>query len=580
MADEGTKKNTNGDGYDLKSLLTRSRRDFLVRNDGEQVKIDKLKGKKIGLYFSRSTCASCQHFTPELVEVYNKLSSKNDFEIILVSADDDAKFFEEYFVKMPWLAIPFSDLEVREKLNELFKVEGIPHLVILDEKGEVLSEVGAELIMKYGEEVYPFTPEKVRELKEQEEAAKKKQTLRSILVTPFRDFVLSNDGNKVPVSELEGKPVALYFFHPSDDQCLEFTPKLVEVYDKLKEMGRNFEIVMVFLDDHDEELFKQSFGSMPWLALPFRDGSWVKLCLYFEVETLPALVIIGPDGKTLHSNAAEDIEEHGIQALKSLTPEMLEAPTEIEEAKQEAETIESILVLGNQDFVIRNDGSKVQVSDLVGKNILLYFSANGRPDRNFVPKLIQAYHKIKAKDNSFEVIFISSDNDQASFDKFFSRMPWLALPFGDVRSSYLISKLCVSGTPIVVAIGPNGQPVTTNAADLIRAHGAGAYPFTEDRLKDIETEIQEMGKLWPKKVEHKLHKEHQLVLTRRLYFRCDGCGNVGRNWSFVCEECNFDLHPRCALAEDRGSMVCKLLKNVQSWIEFIVSKIKMLLFGV
>ena len=78
------------------------------------------------------------------------------------------------------------------------------------------------------------------------------------------------------------------------------------------------------------------------------------------------------------------------------------------------------------------------VTDLVGKNILLYFSAHWCPPcRAFLPKLVDAYHKIKAKDDAFEVIFISSDRDQASFDEFFSGMPWLALPFGDPRKASL-----------------------------------------------------------------------------------------------------------------------------------------------
>nr|POF03344.1 putative nucleoredoxin 1 [Quercus suber] len=50
---------------------------------------------------------------------------------------------------------------------------------------------------------------------------------------------------------------------------------------------------------------------------------------------------------------------------------------------------------------------------------------------------MDAYHKIKAKDDAFEVIFIPSDREQASFDEFFSGMPWLALPFGDPMKASL-----------------------------------------------------------------------------------------------------------------------------------------------
>ncbi|KAL6351591.1 hypothetical protein AAG906_040945 [Vitis piasezkii] len=527
-------ENVDGVAHDLVSLLTREGRDFLVRNNGHQ-----FEGKKIWLYFSASWCGPCRRFTPKLVEAYNELSSNDDFEIIFVSGDNDDESFNGYFSKMPWLAIPFSDSDARDQLNELFKVMGIPNLVMLDESGKVLSEDGVEIIQEYGVEAYPFTPEKIKEMKEKEETARKEQSLRSILVSQSRDHVISTDGKKVPVSELEGKFVGLFFSLSSYKACLEFTPTLVDVYEKLRAKGESFEIVMISLDD-EEESFKKYFGSMPWLALPFRDKSCEKLARYFELSALPTLVVIGPDGKTLHSNVAEAIQEHGIQAYP-FTPEKFAELEEIEKAKREAQTLESILVSGDRDFVIGKDGVKIPVSDLVGKNILLYFSAHWCPPcRAFLPKLIEAYQKIKTKDEAFEVIFISSDKDQTSFDEFFSGMPWLALPFGDKRKASL-------------TIGPTGRTVTTEARNLVMIHGADAYPFTEEHIKEIEAQYEEMAKGWPEKMKHALHEEHELVLTKRRIYGCNGCEKQGHLWSFYCEECDFDLHPKCALEEDKGS---------------------------
>ena len=162
---------------------------------------------------------------------------------------------------------------------------------------------------------------------------------------------------KVPVAELEGKTVGLYFSSSSYRASTDFTPKLVEVYEKLKEKGENFEIVLISLDD-DEESFKQGLGSMPWLALPCKDKSCQKLVRYFELSTLPTVVIIGPDGKTLNSNVAEAIEEHGIEAFP-FTPEKFAELAAIEKAREEAQTLESFLVSGDQDFVIGKDGAKV-----------------------------------------------------------------------------------------------------------------------------------------------------------------------------------------------------------------------------
>nr|CCP27784.1 unnamed protein product [Arabidopsis halleri subsp. halleri] len=161
-----------------------------------QVKIDSLIGKKIGLYFSAAWCGPCQRFTPQLVEVYNELSSKVGFEIVFVSGDEDEESFGDYFSKMPWLAVPFTDSETRDRLDELFKVRGIPNLVMVDDHGKLVNENGVGVIRSYGADAYPFTPEKMKEIKEDEDRARREQTLRSVLVTPSRDFVISPDGNK------------------------------------------------------------------------------------------------------------------------------------------------------------------------------------------------------------------------------------------------------------------------------------------------------------------------------------------------------------------------------------------------
>ncbi|PSS28624.1 Nucleoredoxin like [Actinidia chinensis var. chinensis] len=530
--------------HDLKSLLSSSERDYLIGRD--QIKIDCLKGKKIGLYFSASWCGPCRRFTPKLAEVYNELSSRGDFEVIFVSADEDDESFKEYFSKMPWLAIPFSDSKTRDNLDGLFDVVGIPSLVILDENGVVLTKDGVDLICEYGADAYPFTSEKVREIKEEEERARREQTLKSILVSPTRDFVVSVDGKKVYVSELEGKTVGLYFASSSSQRSLRFTPKLVEVHKKLKAEGEeNFEVVMIPLDD-DEESFKQGF-----YIVPVNDKSIEKLTRYFEVQTLPTLVIIGPDGKTLRDDVVETIEEHGAEAYP-FTPEKFAQLEEKEKAKREAQTLESILVSGDLNFVLGKDGLKIPVFDLVGKTILLYFSANWCPPCHaFLPILIEAYNQIKSKHDAFDVIFISSDMDQSSFEDFFSTMPWLALPFEDERKESLERTFKVNGIPMVVAIGPTGRTVTTEARNLIMRHGADAYPFTPERLKEIEAQHHEMAKGWPKKVNQELH-EHELELTWRQDFVCDACEEEGKIWSFYCKACDFDLHPKCAMKEDNG----------------------------
>lgn len=41
--------------------------------------------------------------------------------------------------------------------------------------------------------------------------------------------------------------------------------------------------------------------------------------------------------------------------------------------------------------------------------------------------LAECYKKIKAAGKKFEVIFVSSDRDQKSFDEYYETMPWLTI---------------------------------------------------------------------------------------------------------------------------------------------------------
>ncbi|WOL12154.1 putative nucleoredoxin 1 [Canna indica] len=536
--------------YDLHSLLAAEGRNFLVRNNGDQVKISDLDGNTVGLYFSASWCEPCQRFTPKLAETYNELSSRKcNFEIVYISADEDEDSYAVYFSKMPWLAIPFSDTDIRDKVDNSFDVRGIPHLVILDANRKVLTSEGVRLVEDYGSEGYPFTAERIQVLVEEEEAAKKNQTLRSLLISPSRDFVISKDKNKVPVLDLEGKIIGLYFLMSSFQPCIDFTKSLKEMYLKLKENGENFEIVLVNLDD-EESSYEQGFADMPWLAIPFKDKMCDKLVRYFELDTIPTLVIIGSNGKTQHPNVVELIEDHGIEAYP-FSPEKLEEIAEKEKAMIEAQTLESLLVSHERDYVIGKNGIMIPVSQLVGKNIVLYFSAHWCPPcRTFLPKLIEIYHKIKEKDSAFEIIFVSSDKDESSFNEHFSEMPWLALPFEDGRERSLMRRFKIYSILSLVAIGPTGKTITTEAKELVMAHGAAAYPFTKERRKELEEDIEETAKGWPEKIKHELH-EHELVKCRRRAYACDQCNEPGSEWSFYCDDCDFDLDPKCALKYDK-----------------------------
>lgn len=87
--------------------------------------------------------------------------------------------------------------------------------------------------------------------------------------------------------------------------CRRFTPLLAATYEKLKAAGKPFEVVFVSSDE-DGDQFKEYLAEMPWLALPF--GSLkAELSRAFDVDGIPTLVILGPDGEVVTDNGTHAV---------------------------------------------------------------------------------------------------------------------------------------------------------------------------------------------------------------------------------------------------------------------------------
>lgn len=105
-----------------------------------------------------------------------------------------------------------------------------------------------------------------------------------------------------------GKTIGLYFSAQWCIPGMKFTPKLIFIYHKIKEMlaqggvdDHDFEIIYVSSDRNDIE-FNAEFNTMPWLALPYGDVAIKSLAKYFDIRGIPSLVILGPNGKTVTKN--------------------------------------------------------------------------------------------------------------------------------------------------------------------------------------------------------------------------------------------------------------------------------------
>lgn len=113
----------------------------LIKQGGTNASASSISSKKyLFIYFSAHWCPPCRAFTPKLVEFYNKNAGNGDFELLFVSSDKDQASMDKYMTetKMPWVGLNLKS-ERTKQLGKQFGVEGIPCLVLLDEKDQVLA---------------------------------------------------------------------------------------------------------------------------------------------------------------------------------------------------------------------------------------------------------------------------------------------------------------------------------------------------------------------------------------------------------------------------------------------------------
>ena len=97
------------------------------------------------------------------------------------------------------------------------------------------------------------------------------------------------------------------------------------------------------------------------------------------------------------------------------------------------------------DVFINREGGETSLSDILASEpedakrvVGIYFSSHRCSScRTFTPRLAQFYRKFRASTRDkkpgeaklLEIIFVSSDSDQNSFDRYIKHMPWKAIPY-------------------------------------------------------------------------------------------------------------------------------------------------------
>eukprot|EP00624_Nannochloropsis_granulata_P001366 evm.model.NODE_16644_length_5819_cov_17.997078.1 len=252
-------------------------------NDRKLVEVataDVLDGKVTSLFFHAHQVEQMLEkmkagkVLPGLKDVYTEQQKKgNNFEMVFVPLPDGQEGrFQAYMKDMPWYAIPFNSTEKLRDAYKTFKIQNLPAAVIVDEQAEVINEKGFTYML-IDKDDFPWRP----------------KTLTQMMGSTFT----TNKGKTVPATEVAKKKVlALYFSANWCKPCREFTPKLVEAYERYRAQGKDLEVVFVSMDE-TEEKFNEYFAEMPWLSLPYTDKTTRSLLMTeLEVRGLPSLVLL------------------------------------------------------------------------------------------------------------------------------------------------------------------------------------------------------------------------------------------------------------------------------------------------
>ncbi|WP_438481664.1 thioredoxin-like domain-containing protein [Oleiharenicola lentus] len=124
--------------------------------------------------------------------------------------------------------------------------------------------------------------------------------------------------------------------------------------------------------------------------------------------------------------------------------------------------------------LMRMQNGKLQKADdssLAGvKYYALYYSASWcGPCREFTPKLLASYNKMKAKYPQFEVIFVSRDHSAGAMRDYMKDdgMTWLAVKYDEAKDdgSYLASFRKGTGIPCLVLVDSKGKVISDTYED-------------------------------------------------------------------------------------------------------------------
>lgn len=124
------------------------------------------------------------------------------------------------------------------------------------------------------------------------------------------------DGTAIDLAKLRGKVVLVDFWATWCPPCREEVPNVVAAYTKYHDKG--FEVVGISLDQDKSALlsFTKAHG-MVWPQYFDGNGWDNKVSKSFGIDSIPAMWLVGKDGKVLTTNARDDLAGQVEKALQT-----------------------------------------------------------------------------------------------------------------------------------------------------------------------------------------------------------------------------------------------------------------------
>ncbi|XP_012287386.1 nucleoredoxin [Orussus abietinus] len=294
--------------------------------------------------------------------------------------------------------------------------------------------------------------------------------------------------------------IGVYFsFVNPGASCDDFTRQLTELYENVngtlerkqeegegnnKPRSRRLEVVHVVLwsnvaDVLDfEESFKNHVADLPWFAVPNHDyDRKTRLTRRYRIKAgVPTLIL-------LEGNTGSVVTRGGVERALA-DPTGANFPWRPPHPKATLE-----------DGPLLPCGARGSNEPMLHEELRhcvkgVYFSAHWCPPcKMFTPQLIDTYQRIRERGHNFEVIFVSSDRSEESYNIYTESMPWLRIPFAqEERRQRLARALDVQAIPTLVILDPKDNIITLEGrAELLEDPEGLNFPWT-NQLVNILTE--------------------------------------------------------------------------------------------